>query len=1586
MVTESSLSSLLLKERTAFDKIEKEKKKKETKVAEQRAKFLYDPLKAEKMVASLMTQHVPEGTKIKYKSTLGSLGSVSRAIPEGDPRKELGQTILDEYNRMLSDERLTNYKPEELILASYTKNMKENEEAIRQHAWKRKEGWHVIPRFKSGVRELPGQEEWEQREFRPGYTSVVGAAGIGGSISAALMGTHIGVKLAARKLFPKTAAKGAATFLGRRMMATPGFVPKLISATLIAVPSFAAFDFTRNRLEKTKWAERNPWKALGLEMAISGGAMYGGGKALKGIFPGAAQKLGSMLTVSPGGKEEIGKGVKKDVKLAQTIKDMLTKVQENSYSKEVISEAIKRDPKAKMLLTWNRAHRQEEKVAEEYAKKLGEGRIGIAKTLDDLVKKKRVGVAKAEFIKQEKLYKAGIVETEKASMLAAERVSPDPLVSSVARESREALEMISPVKKKAITKTPKEDTDLLISGTNKSRNEILDIMSPKKFDKIENTDRIFTKIKQGKDPATAVVETSAEEKLVEATSKIKKPQVIGKKTKESLYKLGYVEDDFKDMTYQAARSIIRAEKEKAQVVSMERKVVEAVKDIPVKESTFDLSGMTPKDKVKALLKMEPNERLDLYEAGKVTRGEWREVVRTVRKDVGKGEAYKAYSKELDLAAKGASDVEVTSIAEVVSTTGTKEQVAVLDRISMMKAAKIKPVKDIPKLENTTQAVTFGRVATENQVSIMKVKRQELLDQVKSLKDNKSTEALQKKADLSTKAQMYREAIEASEGAEYLKGVESDTKFLDLLKKGLISAGALTILSDVLSPEDVEAGVIDQVAGRTLTKLSASIIKGAKKLSVPELLRDMKDVGLLPKEGTKFFLGEPMRQLKIIPDISSITKRATLHPAIQSLASPYRVAHHYFGVSKEGLETITNPMVQWASGQTAAMYNSKEGFRVLKNILSDVPGYISSSSVVRQVMKPIVDKYFIPMQQRSYHQYSGKHFRSLADKELNKLAKGKKYRKKTEDAAIATAEALEKKALFHEKAYNATDSMFKSYTKTWNKTIEPLAAQHSGVRMFLAAEDTALYETYSFLKGMLSFEEKLAVSRIKDMMEMYGVRASEAGHKIITKRSYMHHAAHPDADFKKAENIITEGNIFKDYPPPMAKLHSRVAGYKPMMPDMEYSVQRYLPDINMRLEVSDFWRMGRADGWYEFKQSMFVQKNDGMRKFFEALEDGFKPQFKGGVDKAMERFYALEVMRLLSFSPSVTFKHYLKTIADLRIFGWEGAKEYPKAIGSFSRLELERVGGKEALRKAGISLTVEDEAVKAMTEQGSLWRTISDITPFSMADSKWDKVVEKINKYGGAPVAWIERFDRGFSTLCALKMASKKGMTPAQAAYSVYDTVIKTNFLSGTMNPSWLRNPKIRLMMMFQGTPFKIFEQRLLTYGRAGKAVGKAIKVTPEQLREVARTIKNGEHDFKWELIKGALSSEKDLFGTSVTRQVMREILLVGGLVGLGKKAFDIDLLHHFIHPPFLKADSRDIAVSASPIVQTSWRTWKQWDEEDRDFILSMFFQEWFGKANKGVPVPVNLNKALRLSRGDIPERYKGSELQYLFGVPSGHLE
>ncbi len=229
----------------------------------------------------------------------------------------------------------------------------------------------------------------------------------------------------------------------------------------------------------------------------------------------------------------------------------------------------------------------------------------------------------------------------------------------------------------------------------------------------------------------------------------------------------------------------------------------------------------------------------------------------------------------------------------------------------------------------------------------------------------------------------------------------------------------------------------------------------------------------------------------------------------------------------------------------------------------------------------------------------------------------------------------------------------------------------------------------------------------------------------------------------------------------------------------------------------------------------------------------------------------------------------------------------------------------------------------------------------------------------------------------MRMAAKRGMTPAQATYAVFDTILKSNFLSGQLNPSWLRNPAIRLMMIFQGTPFKILEQRIALHGRAWKGVG-------ETLGQLRKDVARGEQDFKWEMIKQGFGKQKDIFGNTLLSQSIREMVLIGAGITAGKYAWDGDLSHHFFHIPFFKTQKRDIAIGASPLVNASLETWSTYMDEESELEVSTFFNAWFDRTIKGVPapIPVNFKKAARLTENDIPDRYRDSKLRYLFGIPA----
>jgi hypothetical protein len=225
----------------------------------------------------------------------------------------------------------------------------------------------------------------------------------------------------------------------------------------------------------------------------------------------------------------------------------------------------------------------------------------------------------------------------------------------------------------------------------------------------------------------------------------------------------------------------------------------------------------------------------------------------------------------------------------------------------------------------------------------------------------------------------------------------------------------------------------------------------------------------------------------------------------------------------------------------------------------------------------------------------------------------------------------------------------------------------------------------------------------------------------------------------------------------------------------------------------------------------------------------------------------------------------------------------------------------------------------------------------------------------------------------MEMAAKQGMTAEQAVYSLYDTVLKTNFLSGNQNPAWLRNPKIRAMLMFQGTPFKIAEQRLLLASKAGKGFSAAAKETWKQYQELRKMVGEGEREFKWNLIKDALESEKDIYGIPYAHQLMRQLMLVGTTIAGGSLLFDADLKGHTFHLPFVKNEG-GLKLNLNPAITAAFEAKAKEDE----FWLSSFFKKWF---NSG-PMPAAVTKAMRLNEDDIPKIYRDSKFRYFFGIPA----
>jgi hypothetical protein len=237
------------------------------------------------------------------------------------------------------------------------------------------------------------------------------------------------------------------------------------------------------------------------------------------------------------------------------------------------------------------------------------------------------------------------------------------------------------------------------------------------------------------------------------------------------------------------------------------------------------------------------------------------------------------------------------------------------------------------------------------------------------------------------------------------------------------------------------------------------------------------------------------------------------------------------------------------------------------------------------------------------------------------------------------------------------------------------------------------------------------------------------------------------------------------------------------------------------------------------------------------------------------------------------------------------------------------------------------------------------------------------------------------------------MTAEQAMTAVYDTIIKNNYLGGALNPEWMKNPKVRALMLFQGTPFKIMERRLISAMALGNDVKTAFGViksmdVPQRLQElqgIGTAMLDGQNEFKKHLIYDALTGTKDVFGNSVSAQFIREAVITGGIIA-GGSALGMDLSKNSLHVPFVKeGSSPELAVN--PLAMAAWKTAvAPVAQDDKTFFPARFLRNYFGttggKQNwyKGMQ-PLIAYKMERLTTNDIPKQYKDSPFKYLFSVP-----
>mgnify|MGYP001327124570 CR=1 FL=1 len=736
----------------------------------------------------------------------------------------------------------------------------------------------------------------------------------------------------------------------------------------------------------------------------------------------------------------------------------------------------------------------------------------------------------------------------------------------------------------------------------------------------------------------------------------------------------------------------------------------------------------------------------------------------------------------------------------------------------------------------------------------------------------------------------------------------------------------------------------------------------ENISKSEMMKKIYDMGLHSPITSQYRVEKFQQSLNFVPELSFIARQHKLNPILNSIMSPGAKAQFYF---KTGL----SPEPILASKTIAAGNNTQAMLNVASNILENIP---RQTDEIREFMKPLLGY------QEKLAEYGAlNEQKQLFDKILSGKYKTRESGGQTTEAA-SLSRRIKSGKLDEEDLAMIDDftaqrdaiaskldeykDVISNYQTEWQKRVRVLAERYPSTRVFFASEGIGLDPADPWVAKYLTHEEAVAASRIKEMMQQQKQRSIEAGMDVIDSKDYMHYAFHPDSDLSRLDTIVKNVSLEHGGGIQMAKYHTRSKDALPLMPDAHYALQRYIPDSNMRIEMADFWRE-----WEPFLEKARRAGYDGVADYLDRLKKAFAPaDLSGGLNKWANRYQLYEVARLLSLSPSVGFKHGMKVLSNISLGGINAIKNIPEAAVAVKDLNVSNL-----LREQPANLR--SDLLKAFIGGRNMYAIANDIVPYQVPLSAIDVGLGKFTENTNQIINTVEKLDRGISMLSSIEMAAKRGMTPGQAAYLVYDTILKANFMSGIHNPSWLRDPKVRALLLFQGTPFKIWEQRLITAYKGGLAIKEGLNTLYNKLKQ---DIKEGEIRMKYGIIKDAFAASRDVNGNSYAGQLMR-MLLTLGTVGIGgKELLGVSFMDQILHPPFLKLHEQSASLAVNPIMSAALGTLMSKDDETNAFI------EFLGKWLPNWGAPAIVNKVNRLTKQDIPEIYRDSKLQYFFGVPS----
>jgi len=480
------------------------------------------------------------------------------------------------------------------------------------------------------------------------------------------------------------------------------------------------------------------------------------------------------------------------------------------------------------------------------------------------------------------------------------------------------------------------------------------------------------------------------------------------------------------------------------------------------------------------------------------------------------------------------------------------------------------------------------------------------------------------------------------------------------------AGVATVVGTGMIPVDsmfTNKAEAMPFVGRSMPTLVASVIKGSGK-SIAQSVDAAIEAGFGSPvvSATGDSVESFMRQKSFAPANIDVFKRTGTVRVLDSLGSLHtRGRYHLATQLADGSEGQTNAGVVLAYVSQLINANTEAGIGVSANIIKKY-GLGNKVDEITAAFQPLKDKYHntinleVPLYHGKIQMYNdvlNGVYKGESDSKLSKLTDAMKYVKKDasklneEDKIIYDLITAEKQKSID--ALEKLKPMVADFEKEYDVYARDVASKYSTSRVALATDGYGMSGKDPWLASMLAPEEREAVDKITSLMSSYSARMQEGGHQVVAG-PFMHHAAHPSADFNKSVEYLNTLTGDGAEAMRLVNFYHRSAGSKMMMPETGYTLGKYIPDAEKRLQVSDFWKMGKEGGWDSVLQKMKRSRGfDGAEKLLGDIRTAFDPLDTGSAAKWLNTYAAFEVARLLTLSPSVSFKHGLKLMGNWAIF-------------------------------------------------------------------------------------------------------------------------------------------------------------------------------------------------------------------------------------------------------------------------------------------------------------------------------------------------